>query len=254
MEIPWETNINPSSEGDGKVIGIYKITNKNTGKSYIGQSNDIERRFKEHQIVGERSRIPVDVAIQKYGKDSFTYEIVEQCAIEDLNIKEEYWIAYYDTMNNGYNCNPGGNQSSIGENNGRAKLTIDDVYKIRLAYKDHKKQRDVFEEFKDKISFAHFQNVWAGRSWPQVLPEVLTEENKNYYKYENSKGALGSSAKFSNEEVIAIRQRYVNESAQSIYKDYSDRISFQGLQAILWGRAYKDLPLYKKKEKRWINI
>lgn len=254
MEIPWETNINPSSKGDGKVIGIYKITNKNTGKSYIGQSNDIERRFKEHQIVGKRSRIPVDVAIQKYGKDSFTYEIVEQCAIEDLNIKEEYWIAYYDTVNNGYNCNPGGNQSSIGENNGRAKLTIDDVYKIRLAYKDHKKQRDVFEEFKEKISFAHFQNIWAGRSWPQVLPEVLTEENKNYYKYENSKGALGSSAKFSNEEVIAIRQRYVNESAQAIYKDYSDRISLQGLQAILWGRAYTDLPLYKKKEKRWINI
>ena len=30
------------------MIGIYKITNKDTGKSYVGQSNDIERRFKEH--------------------------------------------------------------------------------------------------------------------------------------------------------------------------------------------------------------
>lgn len=30
------------------MIGIYKITNKKTGKSYIGQSNDITRRFKEH--------------------------------------------------------------------------------------------------------------------------------------------------------------------------------------------------------------
>lgn len=30
------------------MIGIYKITNKINGKMYIGQSNDIERRFKEH--------------------------------------------------------------------------------------------------------------------------------------------------------------------------------------------------------------
>lgn len=72
------------------MIGIYKITNKISGKSYIGQSNDIERRFKEHQTKGNRSRIPVDIAIQKYGKESFTYEIIELCQIEQLNEKEEY--------------------------------------------------------------------------------------------------------------------------------------------------------------------
>lgn len=72
------------------MIGIYKITNKKTGKSYIGQSNDIIRRFKEHQTKGEKSRIPVDVAIQKYGKDAFKYEVLEECSIEELNKKEQY--------------------------------------------------------------------------------------------------------------------------------------------------------------------
>ena len=127
------------------MIGIYKITNKNTGKSYIGQSNDIERRFKEHQIAGKKSRIPVDIAIQKYGKDLFTYEVVEECLIDQLNEREEYWIKFYDTFNNGYNCNPGGNQSSIGENNGRAKLTESDVKIIRQAYANHERQKDVYE-------------------------------------------------------------------------------------------------------------
>ena len=28
--------------------GIYKFTNKNNNKSYIGQSINIEKRFKEH--------------------------------------------------------------------------------------------------------------------------------------------------------------------------------------------------------------
>lgn len=45
------------------MIGIYKITNVKNNKIYVGQSNDIYRRFYEHQTKGEFSRIPVDVAI-----------------------------------------------------------------------------------------------------------------------------------------------------------------------------------------------
>lgn len=236
------------------MIGIYKITNKISGKSYVGQSNDIKRRFKEHQTIGNRSKIPVDIAIQKYGKESFTYEIIELCQIEQLNEKEEYWIKFYDSYNNGYNCNPGGNQASIGENNGRAKLTIEDVKNIRQAYVTHKKQKEIYEKFKDKISFNYFQNVWAGKSWSHIMPEVFTKENKHYYIYENSKNGNGFNSQFSDEEIVHIRQRYVNESAKQIYNDYKDRIKFQSFQAILWGRSYSDLPLYKKKEKRWINI
>lgn len=236
------------------MIGIYKITNKKTGKSYIGQSNDIERRFKEHQQKGASSRIPLDVAIQKYGKDAFDYEIIEECSLSQLNEKEEYYIWLYDTKNNGYNCNNGGNQQSIGLNNGRAKLSEEDVKIIRCAYRDHKKQQDIYELFKDIISFGYFQNVWQGKSWAHIMPEVFTEENKKYYIYQNSEGENGASAAFTNEEVIKIRQRYVNESAKEIYSDYQDRVSYQTFQAMLWGRSYSNLPIYKKKEKKWINI
>ena len=51
-----------------------------------------------------------------------------------------------------------------------------------------------------------------------------------------------------------MRTRYVNETADKIYEDYKDRCALQTLKAILWGNTYKDLPLYKKREKRWINI
>lgn len=236
------------------MIGIYKITNKLNGKAYIGQSNDIERRFKEHQQKGESSRIPLDIAIQKYGKDNFIYEIIEECSLEELNQKEQYWIATLNTVKNGYNCSEGGEQQSIGENNGRSKLTEEDVKKIRQAYADHKKQKEVYKEYKDIISFGYFQNLWQGRSWKHIMPEVFTKENKDYYIYQNSNGENGSSAQFSNEEVIKIRERYVNESAKQIYEDYQDRVSYQTFQAMLWGRSYKTLPIYKKKEKKWINI
>ena len=68
------------------------------------------------------------------------------------------------------------------------------------------------------------------------------------------KGENGNSAQFTDEEVISIRQRYVNESASQIYEDYKDRVKYQTFQAMLWGRSYSELPIYKKKEKKWINI
>jgi GIY-YIG catalytic domain. len=42
------------------MIGIYKITKISNGKSYIGQSNNIERRFQEHKT---KKDIPIEIAI-----------------------------------------------------------------------------------------------------------------------------------------------------------------------------------------------
>lgn len=235
------------------MIGIYKIVNKENGKCYIGQSNDIMRRFGEHQTKGETSRILVDVAIQKYGKDKFSYEVLEECSIEDLNERETYWIKQTGAYVAGYNCNIGGDQHSIGEYNSNVKLTEQDIITIRVAYSEHHKQKEVYENYKNKISFSYFQNLWQGRSWAHIMPEVFTEENRRYYIYQNSIGENGKSAAFTDEEVVQIRTRYVKESAPEIYKDYKDRVKYSTFQAMLWGRSYKHLPIYSKKAKQWIN-
>ena len=114
-----------------------------------------------------------------------------------------------------------------------------------------KKELNAFE---NKISFGYFQNLWQGKSWSHIMPEVFTKENKQYYIYQNSQGSNGVSAQFTDEEVIQLRHRYVNETAKKIYEDYKDRVSYQTFQAMLWGRSYSTLPIYKKKEKKWINI
>lgn len=142
----------------------------------------------------------------------------------------------------------------IGNNNPKAKLTEKDVIRIRQAYAKHERQKDVYKEFENKISFGYFQNLWQGKSWSHIMPEVFTKENKQYYIYQNSQGGNGASAQFTNEEVIQLRHRYVNETAKQIYEDYKNRVSYQTFQAMLWGRSYSTLPIYKKKEKKWINI
>lgn len=232
------------------MIGIYKITKKENGKSYIGQSNDIKRRFKEHQY---KTDIPIELAIQKYGINAFTYEIIEECLPEELDEKEKYWIAYYNTYKGfGYNCSEGGGNNR-GENNGRTKLTNKDVAYIRECYDLHMRRREVYENLKDKISFSGFASIWDGSSWKEIKQEVYTEENKRYYMYEATNGEKSKTASLTDEEVMICRNRYVKETAKEIYKDYKEKITYQAFQAMLWGRTYKNLPIYSKKRKEWIN-
>ena len=75
------------------MIGIYKITNKNNGKVYIGQSDNCERRISEHQQV---RYIPIDMWINMLGKDNFDFEIIEECPIDELDKKEQEYIDLYD--------------------------------------------------------------------------------------------------------------------------------------------------------------
>lgn len=236
------------------IIGIYKITNNINKKAYVGQSNDIERRFKEHCYKGEGSRILLDIAIQKYGKENFTFEIIEECKIEELNERETYWIKYYNTIESGYNLSTGGDYQSRGSNNGRARLVEQDIIDIRTAYSQHKRRRDVYQKYENKISFGTFATIWDGTAWKHVMPEVYTDENKKYYSREATNGEKSDKAKFTNEEVLQCRKRYVNETAKQIYQDFKDRCKYSSFQHILMGTCYKDLPIYLKKEKKWINL
>lgn len=233
------------------IIGIYKITKKSNGKAYIGQSNDIERRFSEHKV---KRDIPIEIAIRKYGVEAFDFEILEECPLEKLDKREQYWIAYFNTYRgNGYNCNIGGGNSR-GENNGRTSLTNEDVAYIRECYDAHLRRKDVYKQFSDKISFDGFASIWDGSTWKDIKMDVYTPENRDFYKYHATDGSNSEMALFTSEEVMSMRKRYVNEEARSIYQDYKDRCVYGTIQNILCGRAYKNLPIYKKKQKVWTNL
>ena len=77
MVIPWESESIHSYYNIEVMImiGIYKITKKSNGKSYVGQSNDINRRFDEHTY---KTDLAIDQAIQKYGAAAFKFETVEE--------------------------------------------------------------------------------------------------------------------------------------------------------------------------------
>lgn len=86
---------------------IYKITNIVNGKVYIGQTiRPIIDRFKRH--ISDAINNVLDThfarAIRKYGKDNFIIEKLDKAFSQDeLNLKEQYYIRLYDSINKGYN-------------------------------------------------------------------------------------------------------------------------------------------------------
>ena len=95
---------------------IYKITNILNGQSYIGQTC---RSYKDRWAEHKRDRLkepycnwPLYKMINKIGIENTSWEVIEEIPNNMLNEREQYWIAFYDTKNNGYNCTYGGNNGT----------------------------------------------------------------------------------------------------------------------------------------------
>lgn len=98
--------------GTNKKSGIYKITYLPTNQCYVGQARDLKDRIREHCKAGF-ARIDTPANNKLYEKmasantDDFTFELLEQCPIQELNDKEKYYIELYSAYNFGMNSNRG---------------------------------------------------------------------------------------------------------------------------------------------------
>jgi group I intron endonuclease len=90
---------------------IYKTTNLLNGKIYIGKD-----RYNNENYLGSGKILKQ--AIQKYGRDNFNKEILEECQDEKIWLKREvYWIEYFNSTKVGYNIALGGNGGDTISNN-----------------------------------------------------------------------------------------------------------------------------------------
>lgn len=93
---------------------IYKVTNKINGKIYIGQTNNFERRKKQHLLDKRTTHQAFKRALIKYGEINFEWKIIDKCeSKEEINKKEKYYINFYNSkVPNGYNIANGGEGGS----------------------------------------------------------------------------------------------------------------------------------------------
>lgn len=98
------------------MIGIYKITSP-TGRIYIGQSIDIEKRRRMYVNNHCKKQQKLHASLCKYGFSEHNFEVIEECEWDLLNEREEYWIEFYGTFNSdfGLNLSSGGLNKRVSE-------------------------------------------------------------------------------------------------------------------------------------------
>lgn len=84
------------------MVGIYKIESP-SGKVYVGQSIDIERRWKEYYTITNSQR-KLMRSFKKHGVKNHIFEVIEECTPGKLNSRERYWQEYYNVLKGGLNC------------------------------------------------------------------------------------------------------------------------------------------------------
>jgi group I intron endonuclease len=114
------------------IYTIYKATNRETGKSYIGFDSNWPNRMISHKRDYKRRKTKFYSALKKYGWNSFYWETLYQSENKEicLNQMEQYYISKFNSIEEGYNMTEGGSgvlgivKNTIWINNGKDQKRV----------------------------------------------------------------------------------------------------------------------------------
>lgn len=234
------------------MIGIYIIKNNINDRVYIGQSSSIEDRVKQHFRNYKNSNLhtynyPLYRSIRKYGVENFYYEVLEECGIDELTKNEIFWIEKFNSLKDGYNQeNP--RDAKRGENSNFSVLTNEELYDIIYMLENSNLLMSEIAQIYG-VSSSAIEDINKGRR--RVVDGVdypIRRKAKSF----SHQGERQNTAVLTEQDVINIRLRYVNEEIKDIFNDYKDKIGFAGFKKVVYGVTWKHQPWYRKREKQWI--
>jgi len=141
-----------------KSSGIYKITCNPNKRVYVGSSVNLRARLHQHihfLLKGKHHNVHLQRAFNKYGIDNFTFSVIEECEVDRLLEREEYYINKYSSLHNdkGFNIVATPTDGGVGK-------TVSEETKRKLSDRfsgegNPNYGKCLSEETKEKIRQAH---------------------------------------------------------------------------------------------------
>lgn len=202
-----------------KLIGIYRITNKQNGKSYIGKTGmNFGDRWDSHRALlnaDKHDNRHLQNAWNKYGADAFEFAIVECVSSpERLNELEIKYIQQYRDAGACYNISPGGDGGcNLGKHlSEETKRKIGDKNRVNMT------GRKLPEETRKRMSEAQLRRTWTEEQLERQrkvsrstnLGRIRSDEAKEHLRKINQENP--PSAKLTPDDVRAIRREKADGS------------------------------------------
>lgn len=177
--------------------------------------------------------------MRKHGFENFDYEILANYIedIELLNTLEIYYIHLFSSViPNGYNVETGGKNCERPLTDAQkeklrwshAALTEKEVIELRIAYQNKESPTKIYDEkYKDRLHYNSFLNIWAGKRYSTVMPEVFKDK--------------GRHTKLTPEIVHLIKQE--REQTNISYQKLADKynVSKGAIAGVIQGRTWKNV-------------
>ena len=196
---------------------IYKIENQINHKVYIGQTiKSLNKRFSQHKNNYTKpyfSQIHLYRAFKKYDIENFSFEKIEQVNDEDLDEREKYWIAYYNSYENGYNSTLGGRDTEL------YKWDYEQIKKLYDEYRSARKVAKIIG-----CDHSTIDNIINKMNWPRYSVSsqrlhriVLIKEDTEYIfsSLEEAANWLIENKITKSTSVRNVRQQLANSKAKS---------------------------------------
>lgn len=219
---------------------IYCYTNKINEKKYVGQTNNVKRRKKQHIQDSKhnhddaRYNQAIHCAIRKYGIDNFSFEILEELINvrqEVVNIRETYWIEEKKALApNGYNLKA---QGFANKGSNKTRLSVEELDDIRERLIKKLPINEIAELY--NLSPSYISQINTG--------ERLNSEEYNYPLQQNRT----TKEKYQRIiDLLIISNKSMNWIAQDlgVSRDTVERIN-RGEQIVV-KQMYDDFPIRKK--------
>lgn len=204
--------------------GIYVIQNNINQKKYVGKALDIYRRIKAHVTALNTKDVNENRHLinswHKYGRESFSYYVIEYIFEEDKDIlenklkeRELYWIENLDTLNRekGYNLRLDSEGKCIVSDETREKCRESQIERfsdenIRKEMSEklktlHKEHPEYWEESKIKLAYANrkYRIAKCDKNTGEIIKiyeiiKEISDENPDYY-LQAIKGCCSGSKK-----------------------------------------------------------
>ena len=236
---------------------IYRIQNRVSGKSYIGETREleVETRWKGHiQAISRGQGCPaLRDAIKKYGLNKFTFTVLIICFDEDtFTFEREYIKKYNSVVPNGYNITPGGEGGGFV---GR-KHTVETIEKIRRSHaefyaKNPEHRQRLSECVKRGLKNVNIRErmmnsekwksavaegrVWVGKNnkQPDEVKKKISDSLKGYYKDNPDNISKPDSNKhriaMANAVGLSISQYDLNNNLMGNYSSLADAARITGV-------------------------
>ena len=122
-------------------------------------------------------------------------------------------------------------------------LEYDEIVDLRNRYNNGEFWRDVYEEYKEIYTNEwSFWNVYNGRSYCYIMPEVFTKENKKYHASSSKQGNRNGRSKLTIEDIKKIRYLYniEHKTRKELYALYP-QVTTTSIRDIINNKTWKNI-------------